>query len=406
MQLMDFLIRLFRRETTSKEFIPVIDGLRFLAILMVVLFHANGYVKEKSASLTFLPENAALAQIPNVFPVMNQGVQLFFVISGFILTIPFMRYYMGLSERKPGLRAYFLRRLTRLEPPYIVSTILLFLMLIFIFSDKFSLGTLIPSFFCSLFYVHNIFYPGELPYVNPVTWSLEVEVQYYILAPFFVWALCLVKNKFRRRMLTLVLIIAFAWLGWMLDIYWQVQTFSLAWFLQYFFSGILLCDIYLFDRGKLDKLNHWVVFLLGLIILLPVISVEHSQTPDLLLRIASPLMILAFYLIVFGNRWWNKIFSLNGMTLIGGMCYSIYLLHAAVISAIGSVTITGIYTDNFVLYYWVQVFIYLLTILAVCSIYFLLIEKPCMKPDWPTRLWGKFSLAGLFGNKTSVKNNI
>src|SRR5882757_8610072 len=71
------LVRLFRRETTSKEFIPVIDGLRFLAITMVLLFHLDGYIKEKSAALSFTPVSETLSRIPDFFVFGFQGVQLF-----------------------------------------------------------------------------------------------------------------------------------------------------------------------------------------------------------------------------------------------------------------------------------------------------------------------------------------
>lgn len=106
---MDLIVRLFRRETSSKEFIPVIDGLRFLAIAMVVFHHADGFIRNKSALISFSASDAFNGQSYNIFVFGNQGVQLFFVISGFILAIPFLRYSFGLSDKKPSLRSYFLR---------------------------------------------------------------------------------------------------------------------------------------------------------------------------------------------------------------------------------------------------------------------------------------------------------
>jgi len=400
------LVRLFRRETTSKEFIPVIDGLRFLAIIMVVMFHADGYITTKSAELAFAPGFDWNARVGNPFPYGTQGVKLFFVISGFILAVPFLRYYLGLSERKPGIRAYFLRRLTRLEPPYIISTLLIFLLLVFVMGNKYPLGTLIPSLFYSLFYVHTIVLPGEFPYINPVTWSLEVEVQYYILAPFIVGAICLLKDKVKRRMLTLVLILAFATLSWMIDIYWGMRFDSLASFLHYFLAGILLCDIFLLDREALEMQRGWPMFLVGLILLVPILTVDHSMSRMLWLRMLSPLMILAFYLIVFGNRWWNRIFSLNGLTLIGGMCYTIYLLHYILIAAVGRFTMGRLYVQNYYVFYWLQTAVFLTVVLAVSAVYFLLIEKPCMKRDWYIKLYEKFRGLAFFGGKSTLEEKV
>ncbi len=389
---MKYFERLFRRETTSKEFIPVIDGLRFLAISMVVLFHYDIFIRAKSMEAAGFSEETIQAYVPSVFAVMNQGVELFFVISGFILAVPFMRYYLGFSEKKPGLKTYFLRRLTRLEPPYVIAVIGLYLLQVFIFGSKYSNETLTASMFASLFYVHNLAFPGEFPFINFVFWSLEIEVQYYILAPFFIWALCRIKSKHTRRLVNLLLIIAFAFLSWLIEAHWQVQTRTLALFLQYFFSGILLCDIYLIDNEALARLSRWWVFVLGLAILVPMVSVQHVYTESLALRIASPLAMLAFYLIVFGNNGWKKIFSINALTLTGGMCYSIYLLFPFAVSVGGKILLTRFHFQHFLVFYsFTLIFICVLSVWAVAAIYFLLVEKPCMKRDWARRLYERFA---------------
>jgi peptidoglycan/LPS O-acetylase OafA/YrhL len=402
---MKFFVRLFRRETTSKEFIPVIDGLRFLAISMVVLFHYDVFIRAKSVEVAGFSEETVRAYVPTVFAVMSQGVELFFVISGFILAIPFMRYYLALSEKKPKLRTYYFRRLTRLEPPYFIAVIGLYLLQIFIFGSKYSNDTLTASLFASLFYVHNLVFPGEFPFINFVFWSLEIEVQYYILAPFFIWALYRIKNKLTRRLVNLLLIIAFACLSWLVEVHWQVQTKTLILFLQYFFSGILLCDIYLVDSEALAHLSRWWVFVLGLAILVPMVSVQHVYTENLALRIASPLAMLAFYLIVFGNSWWKRIFSLNILTLTGGMCYSIYLLFPFAVSAGGKLILTRLHFENFLVFYAFElVFICILSVWIIAAIYFLLVEKPCMKPDWPRRLYEKLTRAKISAGEASAEN--
>jgi len=50
-------------------------------------------------------------------------VQLFVAISGFIVTIPFVRHFL-LGERKPSLRAFYVKRITRIEPPYVIALVL------------------------------------------------------------------------------------------------------------------------------------------------------------------------------------------------------------------------------------------------------------------------------------------
>src|SRR5579863_4416601 len=100
----------FRSITTQKRFIPQIDGLRFVAIASVVLFHLYAALEHGA-----IPE-----PIPLNIDLPKRGVELFFAISGFILGVPFASRYL-LNAPRVDLKQYFLRRLTRLEPPYFLS---------------------------------------------------------------------------------------------------------------------------------------------------------------------------------------------------------------------------------------------------------------------------------------------
>jgi peptidoglycan/LPS O-acetylase OafA/YrhL len=73
----------FRRITTSGEFIPEIDGLRFIAIALVITHHLALFV--------------SIQRGQNEGPLSRGqlGVELFFVISGFILAVPFAMQYLG-----------------------------------------------------------------------------------------------------------------------------------------------------------------------------------------------------------------------------------------------------------------------------------------------------------------------
>src|SRR5690242_1131882 len=81
-----------RRRTTSGNFIPQIDGLRFVAIAMVVLFHLNGYFAAKATRAFSAPASHDL--LYRTLFVGDRGVKVFFVVSGFILALPFAAHHL------------------------------------------------------------------------------------------------------------------------------------------------------------------------------------------------------------------------------------------------------------------------------------------------------------------------
>ena len=99
------------RDTAGKQYLAFVDGIRFMAIMPVVLLHANERLLRY-----VVPENL-LSSFEHEFSyVLSRGaigVMIFFTLSGFILSLPFAKG----AELK--YRSYIIRRLTRIEPPYI-----------------------------------------------------------------------------------------------------------------------------------------------------------------------------------------------------------------------------------------------------------------------------------------------
>ena len=92
MTVADRLLGHLSRRTTSGQFIPEIDGLRFVSIAMVVCFHLGGYTMAKSTAIRFAnPLDNALAHL---LATGHYGVQLFFIISGLVLALPFARHHL------------------------------------------------------------------------------------------------------------------------------------------------------------------------------------------------------------------------------------------------------------------------------------------------------------------------
>jgi len=229
---------LLERVTSSGNIIKYIDGLRFIAIVSVFICHflANHEVN--------FPEIKEHSYIYPFFGngIGHTGVFLFFGISGFILSLPFLKQYVY-GSRKVSIKDYFLRRLTRLEPPYIVHLVL-FLFISTVLGNK-SFQELFPNFLASLFYVHNIVFSEErYPLINIVLWTLEIEVQFYILAPLL--SLGIFKlPKWIRRVLMLGIIVLWPLLG--------IDTgfHSILNYLHFFIIGFLVADLSLEYSDKI-----------------------------------------------------------------------------------------------------------------------------------------------------------
>ncbi len=109
------------------------------------------------------------------------GVQLFFVISGFILGLPFASHFLTNGPAVKVGRFYF-RRLTRLEPPYVLALLLIYAAAIVMHN----VHTREPGFMAGLPLRLGYAYllvRGAPPTLDGVTWTLEIEVQFYLLAP-------------------------------------------------------------------------------------------------------------------------------------------------------------------------------------------------------------------------------
>lgn len=312
------------------------------------------------------------------------GVELFFVISGFVLSLPFARYYLK-KGKKINIKQYFIRRLTRLEPPYFLIMILLF----FINS-----GThlhiakqLAPHLIASLFYVHNIIYPGSLPVINPVAWSLEIEIQFYILVPVLAHIFTLKKNRRRLILITIMIIMP------VIQYLYTTDTLFFYQFVQYFCAGFLLADIYVsYDTKYFYNPSHKtktrLLTVLGMLMFAGILMVPSTRT-DLVYTLCIPFAILAFYFIVLFGPFWKGIFRLKWITIIGGMSYTIYLIHGSIISIFGGFfSKYGILSEFFV-HLIIPFLIFGALVMMLSAVFFYFIERPCMQKDWYIKLYNK-----------------
>jgi peptidoglycan/LPS O-acetylase OafA/YrhL len=167
---------------SPKPHYPALDGLRGLAIILVLLFHNFRYIP--------------------LFEYNWVGVDLFFVISGFLITGILLRERN--TENYP--QNFYVRRILRIFPIYYFSLLLLFYLLPRSINYSFNTEYFFRNqkwfwFFGEnwLFIVHD---PGNKIFLAGHFWTLALEEQFYILFP---WIILLVKN--RSKLISLLLAI-------------------------------------------------------------------------------------------------------------------------------------------------------------------------------------------------------
>lgn len=361
----------FKRITYSTSYLPEVDGLRFLAIFsVVVIMHIPNYLNEKFYNHQLISGE----YWKNFIAGGGHGVDLFFVISGFILSLPFAKWRLN-KNIKVSLRNYYLRRLTRLEPPYFIALIIFLIANVFVL-HAYSFKEILPHFFASMVYLHTLIYQS-FPTILPVAWSLEVEVQFYVLAPLF-FLIFTIPSAVLRRIIFLSAIVAssYCWFD-----YWGIGNVFV--FSRVFFIGLLLTDLYC-TNTILIKNNFWgtvvgIVSLAGFLFIPSVYYVDGTVHYSFGYLIKLICIFFLFHTVL-NNVPIKKFFSKSIIIVIGGMCYSIYLLHFAIISAAGPLLLKlGIDLNN-KLFFPVFFLLLILLVLVIGSLYFLFIEKPFMKP--------------------------
>jgi peptidoglycan/LPS O-acetylase OafA/YrhL len=182
--------------------IPELDGLRGLAILLVVLNH---YVA--------LPMRGwAYMHFHYVFSLCWTGVDLFFVLSGFLIGGILLDH----RDSENYFQTFYLRRICRIFPIYFLWLALFFILsrLLsnydaqgwygWLFNQDFSK---VPKWSFALF-LQNFYYAKIRlagPFWTTVTWSLAVEEQFYLLLPTLIWLLP--HRKLPHLLVSLILIV-------------------------------------------------------------------------------------------------------------------------------------------------------------------------------------------------------
>ncbi|WP_052433996.1 acyltransferase family protein [Streptacidiphilus melanogenes] len=308
-----------------------LTSLRFFAAFAVYLHHFNGFAP-----------NGGVARIPALYPwslIGAHGVTFFFVLSGFLLTWTW----------QPGRQStggYYWRRLGRIWPAHLVATVTAMLLFYNLGSgigwgkDTTDLGSTLSSIFLVQAWI-----PGVHPILpgNPVTWTLSVELAFYLVFPFaFRWF-----ERLRTRTLMLISAASMV-IVWAVDVYalnycrpsfetWLMRL-PVSYFPQF---AVGMAFAFALRRGWRMRLSPWVV-LLALVAYVPVyathavppygrygIQVEASVRD--IVAILSVLLITAYVQRELDGR--TGLLNRRSLVLLGSWSYCYYLVHQQVIQA-------------------------------------------------------------------------
>lgn len=377
------LFQNLKRPSTGHSYIPFVDGIRFVAILPVVILHAN----ERFLKYVYGEENltGTNEQISYLISRGAIGVMIFFALSGFVLALPFAKGNFTFSYKK-----YMSRRLERLEPPYIFWMSLF--AVIYLLKSGSGIGELAGHYFSSLFYVHNIVY-ADFPVINPVAWSLEVEIQYYLIAPFISILYFNQKDELLRRFLLTLALILFIVFQHVFGFQFQPFRASILGQLQHFLVGLFAADLFVSSKNWVGKKNY-VYDLAGLA---SIIIMMFTWTDDLEKAILFSVALMGFFVSVLKGKLLLQILSYKWIPIIGGMVYTIYLTHLPLLELVYSFIGKFGYSTTYISGLTISLIIALPIILFSSIIFYTVIERPFMKRDGFQQILEKFR--SLFGKR-------
>lgn len=406
----------------QKSTIASLDGVRAIACLSVVTYHLT-LVTTQDIHLWY-PHNVS-RWLATLAYAGDTGVTLFFVLSGFLLFMPYAKSLL-FDATWPLARHFYLRRLLRIVPAYYVT---LFLMILLYQPDYLHANHLGDLFmFLTLFMDSS---PTAFKQINGPFWSLAVEWQFYLLLPLIALGIFWIVRRFspQKRLPALLYcvggVIAWGLFSRAMGLYLTqhpTQTFHLpriviniflfffygvpsaglhGKFLEDFGIGMLVSTLYIFwskqssdSKFRLTalRLSPWL-FAAGLLWLYVMFMWKYDQkfprtwplfdnyfplldhVSELGYSIGFGFCIAA---ILFGAGWLKRPFEWTPLRWIGLLSFGIYMWHLKLLenfTGLAVLYLHGLGWKNLVLYnlYWGWFFVF---IVPATFVLFILVEKP------------------------------
>lgn len=189
-----------------------LDGIRALACLWVVAHHICKLVKDPQPRLLY-----------DLGFMGKNGVCIFFVLSGMLLSLPFWR---ALSENRPlpSLRIYAEKRLRRIVPAFVVCMLISFGVSLFSGPGPYWVVRLLTGLFFVNSYSPVTFFPSA---INTPLWSIGVEMQFYLFLGILMALMFRLKDSVPGAIFWILTTVVF-WVGSVATVTWFGTRMTLA----------------------------------------------------------------------------------------------------------------------------------------------------------------------------------
>jgi peptidoglycan/LPS O-acetylase OafA/YrhL len=338
--------------------LPFIQGLRGIAAVLVALFHCYGATPVAQQVAATVP-----AVLDGAMNLGFLGVDLFFAISGFVIS---MTLYNRLSTLKEWGR-FFLRRQLRLDPPYWTAIAVSVVSAIAINAYRPETHAPAPDIadvIAHIFYVQDFL--GIRPIVG-VFWTLCLEIQFYLF--FGAIILLLARQGYSGR--------TFAWL--MLPLYllsianfWGLVPappglFLSRWF--EFFTGVI---VFLAWRNHISRTQVWCYLgaLLAISLLDPPTDIEIARV-----TVATVLLIALIFWFAVESGGIKTWLDARLWRYLGDISYSLYLTHALIGIRLLKIIV---HAQDSAARTWLMFLLALILSVAAADLMYRFIERPSM----------------------------
>jgi len=426
---------------SQKSNIASLDGVRALACLFVVVYHIT-LVTTQDMRLWYPEKLPPL--LSSLIYSGDTGVNLFFILSGFLLFMPYAKALL-FEKDWPSIRYFYIRRALRILPAYYVS---LFLMIVF-FRPYFLHTNRLHDLFMFL----TLFMDSSLTtfkQINGPFWTLAVEWQFYLLLPFLAlgiaWLVRLTSKTPSARLFSLMIClgIVMAWgiftryLGIYLTQH-PSATFHLPHiviklflffcygvpnaglhgkFLEDFALGMLVSSFFIYacTIGSTSSISRALprlsplLFIGGILLLLVMAAWKYDQRMPQTWPFFTNKLTLYDYIgefgwglgyalcvaaILFGASWLKRPFEWTPLRWIGLLSYGIYMWHLLLLETFTKLVVVHLQGwKHFILYslYWGWLFVFIIPCILLL---FTLVEKPWIRlgDRWTRKLKSEQFLA-------------